>query len=481
MRSVTLLCLGRILAIGAAVVGSVCAAPAYDPRPWLSDLDQVRTVLLTKYANLEWAVFDREANLPQLFQQAQQHVQSAGNDLEARAAFDALARKLGDGHVGFQWQTAQAGPAGATRSCGDYDSKMVSAPLVVNAPGYRAIATPDAGLFPIGIIERGEQRVGVIRIALFEPQGYPELCRQALTALSIPSQMPCDEACHNRVGDFAARAFAEAFTRQLAALSAAHIDVLLVDVSHNGGGSEWAEAAARQLTPKRLKSERLHFVRGAHWVKKFAELEKDLREAAAKAVSVDDRKRLRGWAAEASAKGRIAATPCAGQPLWNGKHPACAWLGEGFFATGVLDAADPDELRGKTWATDVFSPMQFPYVEGAWRGPLIVLVDSETWSAAEEFAAVLQDNKAAIIMGEPTGGAGCGHTDGGTPTVLNNSRTVMAVPDCARIRADGSNEVRGIEPDVLVGFRRSDGPHARARAVAEKIGDAVAAARQLSR
>lgn len=467
------------LAIGAAVVGSVCATPAYDPKPWLADLDQVRTALLTKYANLEWATFDREVNLPQLFQQAREHVQSASNDLEARAAFDALAHKLGDGHVGFRWQTAETAKTGATLPCGDYDSKMVSAPLVANGAGYRAIATPDVGLFPIGIIERGGQRVGVIRVALFEPQGYPELCRQALTALSIPRQMPCDEACHDRIGDFSARAFAEAFTRQLATLSAAHIGVLLVDVTHNGGGSEWAEAAARELTSKRLKSEQLQFVRGAHWVKKFAELGEDLRDAAAKAVSADDRKRLLGWAAEASAKGRIAATPCNGRPLWDGNRPACAWLGEGFFATGVLDAADPEELRGKAWAADVFSPMQFPYSEGVWRGPLIVLVDGETWSAAEEFAAVLQDNNAAIIMGEPTGGAGCGHTDGGTPTVLNNSRAVMSVPDCARIRADGSNEVRGIEPDVLVAFRHSDGPHDRARAFAQKLSDAVAAARSL--
>ena len=39
----------------------------------------------------------------------------------------------------------------------------------------------------------------------------------------------------------------------------------------------------------------------------------------------------------------------------------------------------------------------------------------------------------------------------------------MEVPDCARIRADGSNEVRGVRPDVLVGWRRMDGPNRRAQ------------------
>jgi C-terminal processing protease CtpA/Prc len=44
-------------------------------------------------------------------------------------------------------------------------------------------------------------------------------------------------------------------------------------------------------------------------------------------------------------------------------------------------------LAGKDWGVLVFSPAQFPYHDGVWDGPLIVLVDQETWSAAEEFAA----------------------------------------------------------------------------------------------
>jgi len=56
-------------------------------------------------------------------------------------------------------------------------------------------------------------------------------------------------------------------------------------------------------------------------------------------------------------------------------------------------------------------------------------------SAAEEFAAVLQDKGAAVIMGTCTGGAGCGHTNGGTPTTLTNSRAVLQLPDCVRFRA----------------------------------------------
>lgn len=110
---------------------------------------------------------------------------------------------------------------------------------------------------------------------------------------------------------------------------------------------------------------------------------------------------------------------------------------------------------------------------------MIVLTDQETWSAAEEFAAVLQDNNAAIVMGARTGGAGCGYTYGGTPTVLRKSGAVLKLPDCARYRADGSNEVRGIIPDEVVGLRASDGTRLRARLIVEKLPSAISRAKAL--
>jgi hypothetical protein len=87
-----------------------------------------------------------------------------------------------------------------------------------------------------------------------------------------------------------------------------------------------------------------------------------------------------------------------------------------------------------------------------------------------------EGNRAAIVMGAPTVGAGCGHTNGGTPTTLKNSGGILEMPDCARMRSDGSNEVMGIQPDVLVGLRTTDGPHRQGVRVAEKLPEAVARA-----
>ena len=169
-----------------------------------------------------------------------------------------------------------------------------------------------------------------------------------------------------------------------------------------------------------------------------------------------------------------AATPCAVG------SSSCDRLGRAGYSTGLLGAARSGNFNGKEdWAVHLFSPAQFPYHDGVWDGPLIVLVDQETWSAAEEFAAVLQDNSAAVIMGARTGGAGCGYTWGGTPTALKNSRAVLKLPDCVRFRADGSTEVRGILPDELVAYRFDDGPQFKAKLLAEKLPAAVARAQAL--
>jgi C-terminal processing protease CtpA/Prc len=87
---------------------------------------------------------------------------------------------------------------------------------------------------------------------------------------------------------------------------------------------------------------------------------------------------------------------------------------------------------------------------------------------------MLQDNHAAVVMGATTVGAGCGHTNGGAPTTLKNSGSILELPDCARLRADGSNEVMGIQPDVLVGLRTTDGPHRQGLRVSKKLPEAVA-------
>lgn len=459
---------------------SAAAAPAFDAKPWLEDLAQAKAALGAKYANLEWAEFEREADLSRLFADAQGRIAAASSDADARAAFDRMALRLGDGHVLFEWPQRAAAPAGRgepTDLCAGlgYSERMRARTMAEHAPGYAVLQTPQSDEFPAGIVEAGGKRVGVLKVPLFSANGWPTLCRQAVTALAIAPDKPCDDGCSDRIQLWAERRLTRDFAAQVRALEAAGAEVLAVDITYNGGGSEWAEAAARMLTPIRLTSERDGFVRGEHWVGALTKREAELRTWAGR-TSGADRSLLLRLADAAAADRKTAATPCDSTPIWRGEPPTCPWLGE---QHSRLRSADPNPLRDKPWGPAVFDPVKYGFDEGVWRGPLIVVVDGETWSAAEEFAAVLQDNKAAVIMGAPTGGAGCGHTDGGTPTTLAHSGGVLLVPDCVRWRADGSNEVMGIQPDLLVGFRRYDGPHRMALRFAEALPAAVAQATAL--
>jgi len=480
----TLLLLVVVVAVSlfAADIPPGLDAKPFDAKPWIADLDQVRETLATKYANLEWAVFQREADLPKLFADTETRINTATNEWEARSAFERFARKLGDGHVVFDWPRssghamAAAGTPQEQCTALGYDVRMRAVPLAANAVGYQPLSTPQSDEFPAGMISLNSQRVGalhigILQIGVFTPQGFPALCQSALRELAIAADKPCDDACSARIEAWASDQLTLDLTAQIRALKDAGAAVLVVDVAGNGGGSEWSEAVARMVTPIRLRSEELEFVRGEHWAKSFADDEASLRHFA-DGASGPDRAMLLKLADEVEARRKVALTPCDSAPLWQSAHPACSWLGRGFYGSGLLASADPSQLRGKPWASLLFSPMEFPYEEGVWTGPLIVLVDRNTGSAASEFAAVLQGNHAATIMGEPAG-AGCGHTNGGTPTTLANSRATLEVPDCARLRADGSNEVMGIQPDVSVAFSAVDGARLRGARFMAKLSDAV--------
>jgi hypothetical protein len=452
------------------------ASSAFDPKPWLEDLEQSRAALKAKYANLEWAVFEREADLPALFGDAKARVESSSSEAEARAAFDRLARRIGDGHLRFSWpsQSAIAHSSVPSANCTElgYDARMRGAAAAALVPGYTSLADPPAEEFPAGMLQAAGRRIGVVKIGLFSPKGHPELCEAALAALKIAPKETCDDACADRIEAWAAKRMTQNLMAEIRALRAAGAVILLVDLVGNGGGSEWAEAAARIVSPVRLKSNRVNFVRGKHWAAAFSKMEAELR-AAARDADGHDQPLLLELATAVAGRRREAEISCDSEPIWQGMRPKCQWLGEGFFSSGLMDSADPAELRGKSWASLVFTPMQYPFEEEVWRGPLIVLVDGATGSAAEQFAALLQDNRVALVMGAPTAGAGCGHTNGGTPTTLKNSRATLELPDCVRLRKDGSNEVMGIQPDVLVGLRSQDGPHRIASRIASKLPEAV--------
>lgn len=452
----------------------------FDPQPWIEDLQQIRSAFSEKYANFEWAVLEREVDLSDLFMRTEARLRDATGDDEAKAAIDRLTRTLGDGHVRVRWPGAVPTPQAQSGVCQmlGYDSEMSGRTLGPHIPGYHPLPDNIAAEFPTGFIQSAGQRVGVIRIGLFSPQGFPALCASLLESLSIGANDACDQQCADRVESVAYRDMSRDLAARIRMLARLGATTLLIDLTGNGGGSQWAEAAARIVSPLRLRSERREFVRGDHWASHWELIVKQLRQARSDA-SAEDQVSLERWALQAD-RARVEATAtCSSVAFWAGRPPDCHWLADGFYATGLLGEGDAAALRIKPWGPLVFSPAEYEFEEAVWRGPLLLLVDAGTGSAAEEFVAVLQDNKAAVVVGAPTAGAGCGHTDGGTPTTLTHSGGILQLPDCARIRLDGSNEVMGIDPDILVGFRSTDGLRRKGLRLASALPRSISAAVRL--
>lgn len=432
------------------------SALAYDAAPWRADLIQMRQAIDRDYANLDWLTGERGFDLDQAFADTAAHLDRASSDEQARAAFDRLVRRIGDGHVDLRWRStaAPAPKPAATDRCAElgYSATMINPAIADRLPDYRALA--GGGVFPGGVATVAGTRLGVLRIGLFEPNGYPDLCRAALAKTPTADGDVVIDASYTRMtADLAAR---------LAQMRTAGAQALLVDLSGNGGGSEWAEVAARMVTGRTLRSARVAVMPSDAWRASRLALAKTLRQAASTTPAYRARLLEQAEITETGAR------PCV---------LACPRLVANGYTTGVFD----DPPAAPKLPTEIDSIGRFGAARGLWRGPLIVLVDDETWSAAEEFAASLQDNDAAIVVGTRSGGAGCGHATDRPATKLTNSGATLSLPDCIRYRRDGSNEVRGIIPDVPMAIRQNDAPTFKARLLEAALPQAIDLARKQGR
>ena len=121
----------------ATVVPAFGDQGGFDTAPWIDDLREVRAGMLDKYANFEWAVFEREVNLAALFDETESRLRDAGSDAEAKAIIDRAIRSIGDGHLRVKWPEGSArASAAAAEVCGPpgYDARMRERPAAGALP-----------------------------------------------------------------------------------------------------------------------------------------------------------------------------------------------------------------------------------------------------------------------------------------------------------------------------------------------------------
>lgn len=390
-----------------ALIGAIGAAAAvYASRPadsdaWKADYLELREILASSYANLGYAA-ETGVPLRALDSAAQAELSRAKTVRAAKAAISRFVSAFGDPHFELVSEPPEvvkyistlaspeevdstASAANACASLGYEDGIGEGYSLPFDdVPGFRRAQLENNPFTAASAPGADGKRVGIIRISLFSPHKAKAVCVRAWTERRAKSSEPCNDACRDSLYYRTGKLLAQDLRQSVTALEQEGVSSILIDLGGNGGGSEWVSPAVRAVTGSRL-----------------------------------------------NVHSTLVINASTGQ--------RCRWEDAVARRCSNLTPVDPDP---ETVAAFKENPQPRP------TRPLFVLVDARTASASEYFAAVLQDNDAARIIGTRTMGAGCGYVDGGGEFELPRTKLRVQVPNCVRLRKDGSNERAGIRPDV---------------------------------
>jgi hypothetical protein len=487
--------LARALAVAAfgglcllAAAGSVSADEGprpFDAAAWREDLAWLEHELEHRYPSLGWDAAGRgDVDLVASHRTVEAELAAAHDDETARRAVEAFVASFHDGHLrplrpapraGHEASKASApapSPAprtpavSAPRAVGERELEACAELAVESAyrpglsfppaslPGVVA-ASASADVFPSVIVAApGGLRIGLVRIASFTQLQYPELCRRAVAELTAQHKEATAREVRAAMKDDWSQALAETLTR----LKAARLDALVVDIAHNYGGNDFGDWAVRMFTAAPVRSARLLMIAstgaGTYVDEELDDLRHGLR------LLHDDHPELTAKFRESLGafemrRTRLADMPACGDAswVWREHRPwtagLCDRLVDMGYASGSFDYLPPVDPALADIAGDVYWPAVVDRYRGSWTGPVYVFTDSQVYSAAEMFAASMRDNRVARVVGQRTGRAGCGSMARSEPIELPRSGLRFNVPNCVRLRADGTDEIAGIEPDIV--------------------------------
>ncbi len=353
------------------------AAPetSFNRAAWKADFESIKRGLAQGYANIDWQVDHRRFNLASADRTIGRMLDGARSDLEAGLAIARLVGAFDDPHLQLSYggppdeatrlpvESNVAGPAETSAACrGHYENGKSATQLpYASAPGWKPLSDEPFQSGTIG-------PTGFIRIPAFGEDRFLAACEKAAK--------PGMDA---RTLQLATRAELNRQLKSLIAqLRAGGATRFAIDISGNGGGSEWAEEVAAMFSAGKLSR----------------------------------------------TEPRRAAPACDRMAIWKGERPCPIYAGD----------AKIETIEGT----------------GEWIGPVAILTDRRSASAAEEFVTWLKGNDRAIVAGQRTFGAGCGYVDGGAVIVLTAAPLYIMVPNCSRFTGEGVNEIEGITPDVTV-------------------------------
>jgi len=246
------------LVLGTLVVATgVWDVATYDRHAWLSDYSRVKRDMAQGYANLDWMVEKRGIDLVALDRDTTAALQDAHSRVRAFIALRRFVRAFADPHLRMQPgergasteasasavssvdSTPAAPPAGSDCAAAGYEEGDHGFGLPVDRlPGWKPVRGGD---FPSGLA--GD--TGVLRIAQFGEDRYLGACREVFRP-----------GIGDRALQLAVRARQQALlTETISELRARGARRLLVDVTGNGGGSEWVSEVIALMTDRTLRRE----------------------------------------------------------------------------------------------------------------------------------------------------------------------------------------------------------------------------------
>lgn len=470
--------LGMTLLAGSPAMAS---EPGFDRTGWQTDYTLLKQALQRDYANLAWMGSTQSGvDLPALDRQTRRALAGAENDAQAEQALRDFVAGFHDGHFSFVQTLASAATDKAEEprlpDFSAMDAAAGCAALGVDPNGQMGFSLPFESLPGFHLLSAGLDqplhtgwvdlphgpRIGLLRLVRFRATAYPGLCRQ------IWPQLRQDASEGDRQADLM-DALVEAIAASLRGFTAAGVDLVIVDVGNDSGGNDSGDVLTRLFTAKPLHSAPLLVSQSATGNDYLDEQLGRLTDALEHHAPEPAARRLlrESIAAFQASKSSIADGYCDLSWVWNERRDwtrlPCRRLVAAGSSGGPLDYLPADAVSDLTiahrlnWAQDVREHW------GAWRGPLYVLTDNRTYSSAEMFTARLHDNGAARTVGMRTGGDGCGFMVDAPPLELPHSKLRLRMPNCVRLRADGSDEVAGIAPDLPVLPQQGESARARAR------------------
>ena len=460
--------------------------PAFDRGDWQDDYAFLKQALQRDYANLAWFASPQgQVDLPALDRQTRRALAAAESDAQAEQAIRDFVAGLHDGHFSF---VPTSGPRvdGGPATAGDIPARELAAldaasgcAAIGVAPGQRsAFSLPFETLPGFRLLSDGLDqplhtgtydagngvRIGLLRIPEFRFAAYPGLCRSQWSRLRAE-----DDDADDMRRDLEA-SLADAIATALKGFARSGVDRVLVDVGTNPGGGDSGDGYARLFTDRPVHSAQLLVAQSTAGEPYLDEQLARLGDALAhRHPDPAMRRRLERALVpfKAGKRAIVSGTPCDLSWAWRERRDwngtGCRRLVAAGTSGGPVDALPADAAGELLFAHRLSWAEDYRDDWAAWTGPVYVLTDGKTYSAAEMFAARMQDNRIAKIVGQRTGGDGCGFMDAPDPVELPHSHLRLRMPNCVRLRADGDDEVAGIAPDLPVAPR--EGEDARARAL----------------